>query len=42
MITKILFTLSATLLGVGLARSPLSKYRLFHIIMEFLGSGGAF
>ena len=39
---KFLFTLSATILGIGLACTPLKNYRIFNMIMEFLDSGGLF
>ena len=39
---KTLFTLSATILGISLACTPLKNYRLFNMMMEFLGSGGFF
>ena len=42
MTKKVIITLSATIFGIGLARSPLKNYPLFNMIMEFLGSGGAF
>ena len=43
MLKKTLFILSATILGIGLAfYTPLKNYRIFNIIMEFLGSGGLF
>ena len=39
---KTLVTLSAIILGIGLAYIPLKNYRLFNMIMEFFGSGGLF
>ncbi len=42
MLQKFVFTIAATILGIGLAKSPLKKYQLFNILMEFLGSGGLF
>lgn len=39
---KNLFTVLATILGIGLACTPLKNYWLFNMIMEFLGSGGIF
>ena len=42
MTKKVLITLSATILGIGLARSSLKNSPLFNMIMEFLGSGGVF
>ena len=39
---KILITLSATILGIGLGCTPLKNYKVFNMIMEFLGSGGLF
>ena len=42
MASKILFIISATILGIGLGCTPLQNYRLFNLIMEFLGSGGLF
>lgn len=42
MLKKTLITLSATILGIDLACTPLKNYRIFNMIMEFLGSGGLF
>jgi hypothetical protein len=39
---NILLTILSTIVGIGLASSPLKKYPVFNQIMEFLGSGGAF
>lgn len=39
---KILITLSATILGIGLGCTPFKNYKIFNMIMEFLGSGGLF
>ena len=39
---KFLVTLSATILGIGLGFTPLKNYKIFNMIMEYLGSGGIF
>lgn len=40
MFYKIIITVFAAALGIGLANTPLKKYQLFNILMDFIGSGG--
>lgn len=37
---KTLMTLSARILGIGLGYTLLKNYKIFNMIMEFLGLGG--
>ena len=40
MTIKVILTISAVVIRVGLANSPLKNYQLFNIIMDFFAAGG--
>ena len=42
MLKKTLIILSSVILGIGLSYTSLKNYKIFNMIIEFIGSGGFF